>query len=66
MDETNHIVIFANKLSKAMTAIHPSQFLFSTSSPGLSSRIKLLDQNLVTMEAYLSDDEEESNHYEEL
>jgi hypothetical protein len=66
VDETNHITLLTDKLAKSMTAVHPSQFLFSTSSPGLASRIKLLDQNYVTMEAFLSDDEDESEFYKEL
>lgn len=65
-DEIYGFFIFEDELSKAMTSIHPSQFLFSTTSPGLSSRIGLLTQNYVTVESFLEDDEEDSAYYQEL
>lgn len=57
--------IFEENLRKALSAIHPSQFLFSTSSPGLASRIGLLDQDFVLLERYLEEDPDAS-YYEEL
>lgn len=49
----------------AFTAIHPSQLMFSTGTPGMSSRIKLLDQNYVMLESFLLEDPD-SEYYEEV
>lgn len=48
-----------------MSAIHPAQFLFSTSSTGLSARIGLLKQNVLVLENFLEDDAD-TEYYEEL
>ncbi len=49
----------------AFSAIHPSQLMFSTGTPGMSPRIKLLDQNYVMLESFLSEDPD-SDYYKEV
>ena len=58
--------LFENKMARDMSAVHPSQFIFSTTNPGLSARIGLLKQNIICCVAWLEDDAEDSAHYEEL
>lgn len=57
--------VFEEKLRQAMSATHPSQFLFSTSSPGLSDRIGLLKQNVLMLQRFLEGDAD-TEYYEEL
>lgn len=57
--------IFEEKLAEALSAIHPSQLLFSVSDPGLSNRIRLIDEIWVMLENYLTEDKD-IDHYEEL
>lgn len=64
-DELFGAFVFENYLRKRMRAVHPSQFLFSTTEPGLSTRIGLLKQNIVLLENYLSE-EEDIDYYEEI
>lgn len=64
-DESYFITVLTKELANAISAIHPSQLLFSTASPGLGSRIGLLQQNWVTLEAFLEDDDDESGYYHE-
>ena len=49
----------------ALSAIHPSQLLFSVAEPGMSSKIKLLDQNYSDLEAFLLEDKD-SYFYQEV
>lgn len=64
-DELYFLFIFEKEMRDAFTAIHPSQLMFSTGTPGMSSRIKLLDQNYVMLESFLLEDPD-SEYYEEV
>lgn len=64
-DECYGLFIFEDNLASALSAIHPSQLLFSVSDPGLSSRIRLIDEIWVMLENYLTEDPD-IEHYEEL
>ena len=64
-DELYAFFIFEEALADALSAIHPSQFLFSTKEPGLSTSIGLLDQMWVMIENY-SEEDPEIGFYEEL
>ena len=64
-DELYGFFLFEAALRKAFSAIHPSQFLFSTTAPGLSPRIGLLKQNYVMLEQYMLGDPD-SDYYEEI
>jgi hypothetical protein len=64
-DECYGLFIFEDNLANALSAIHPSQLLFSVSDPGLSSRIRLIDEIWVMLENYLTEDPD-IEHYEEL
>lgn len=64
-DELYGIYIFENQIKEAFKTIHPSQFLFDVASAGFSSRIGLLNQNVVCLENYLAGDTD-SDYYEEL
>ena len=57
--------IFEEWLAKSLSTIHPSQFLFSVKEPGLSTSIRLLDQNYLMMNNYLLEDPD-VEYYEEL
>ena len=56
MDELFAFPLWENKMRKALSAIHPSQFLFSVAEPGLSGRIGLLKQSFISMENWLYED----------
>ena len=64
-DELYAFFIFESDLAEALSAIHPSQFLFSTKTPGLSTAVGLLDQMWVMMENYAEEDPD-IKHYREL
>ena len=64
-DELYAFFIFEEELVEALSAIHPSQFLFSTKEPGLSTSIGLLDQMWVMIENY-SEEDPDIGFYEEL
>lgn len=65
-DELYLIVLLTKKLADSMNAVHPSKLLLDVSAPGLSSRIGLLQQNWVTLESYMEDDEDDSSFCKEL
>lgn len=65
LDELFGWFLFEEASRRALSAIHPSQFLFSTTAPGLSPRIGLLKQNFVMLENYLREDPD-IEHYEEV
>lgn len=56
LDELFGLFIFESDIAEAFSAIHPSQFLFSTKEPGLSSAIGPLDQNFVCLEKWAEED----------
>ena len=64
-DELYAFFIFESDLADSLSALHPSQFLFSTKTPGLSTSIGLLDQMWVMLENYAEEDPD-IGHYEEL
>lgn len=65
MDELYCVFIFEKEMRDALSAIHPSQLLFSVAEPGMSSKIKLLDQNYSDLEAFLLEDKD-SDFYQEV
>lgn len=64
-DETYGAVIWEKDMEEALSPIHPSQLLFSVEEPGLSSRIKLIDQHWVMLENYAQEDPD-IDYYEEI
>lgn len=64
-DELYALFLFEKSMRDDFSAVHPSQLLFSVSEPGMSSKIKLLDQNYTMMEAFLLEDPD-SDYYEEV
>lgn len=64
-DESYGLFIFEESLEDSLSAIHPSQLLFSTSEPGLRSRIKLIDQIWTCLDNYSRRDPD-IEYYEEV
>lgn len=64
-DETYGAVIWEKDMEEALSPIHPSELLFSVEEPGLSSRIKLIDQHWVMLENYAQEDPN-IDYYEEV
>lgn len=56
-DELYGFIVFEEWLRKAMEAIQPEQFLFSTMSAGFGSKIGLLKQNYTALEHWISSSE---------
>ena len=54
-DELYGLILWERELARLLNTVHPSQFLFSTTEPGLSSRIGLLKQNYICLNNYLLD-----------
>lgn len=65
LDECYGLFIFEEDLEDALSAIHPSQLLFSTSEPGLRSRIKLIAQIWTCLDNYARQDPDIA-YYEEV
>lgn len=63
MDECYGLFILTEDLADALSAMHPSQLLFSTQEPGVQSRIKLIDQIWTALDNYLNADPD-IEHYE--
>ena len=55
-DECYGLFILTEDLADALSAMHPSQLLFSTQEPGVQSRIKLIDQIWTALDNYLNAD----------
>lgn len=64
-DECYGLFILTEDLEDSLSAIHPSQLLFSTQTPGLQSRIKLINQVWTALDNYLIADPD-IDHYEVL
>lgn len=65
MDELYGGFIFERDLVERLSAVHPMQFAFATTSPGLSTRIGPLKQSFVILENYMGEDPE-AEYYEEV
>lgn len=64
-DELYILPIFEDKMRKDLSAVHPSQLIFNVSGPGLDARTGFLDQNSISLQNYL-DEDEHTEHYEVL
>lgn len=62
-DECYGLFILTEDLADSLSAMHPSQLLFSTQEPGVQSRIKLIDQIWTALDNYLNADPD-IEHYE--
>lgn len=56
--------LFENDMREAFSSIHPGQLMFSVGEPGMSSEIKLLDQNYTMLEAFMLEDPDSSYYAE--
>jgi len=65
LDELYGFFIFEDELAEALSAAHPSQFLFNVRNPGLSDSVTLLNQMYVMLENYMEYDKD-SDYYEEV
>lgn len=54
-DQLYGFFLFERVMTQALSVIHPSQLLFSTTTPGLADRILLLEQNYICIENFIND-----------
>lgn len=64
-DECYGLFLLTKDIADRLSAIHPSQLLFSAQRPGLQSRIKLIDQIWTALDNYLNADPD-IEYYEEI